>query len=98
MSAPIKRFSLCADDEAEADLGKGFMCENDDGGDYVLHADHLASHAYDEEKERVLFEAHQDSIGASKHRAKAGNYFEQSAQAAWLGWLACAKHRSDQNE
>jgi hypothetical protein len=95
MSTPIKRFSLCADDEAEAELGKGFMCESDDGGDYVLHSDHLASHAFDEAKERELFEAYIVSIrpflGAPPLDSHDGVYPQFWLERSWKSWSACAK-------
>jgi hypothetical protein len=92
MSAPIKQFRLCADDEAEADIGKGFMCESDDGGDYVLHADHLASHAYDEAKERAAFEAQLQPSHCIKFAD--GSYQYAYFSTLWHGWLACAKSRA----
>lgn len=53
---------------------------------------------YDEAKERYLFEDHQHSIGASKRKGSSGVYFEITAQAAWLGWKACAQSRAKAGE
>jgi hypothetical protein len=65
----------------------------------VLHTDHLAAmaaaSAYDEEKERGLFEAEMQSAGFSAHelsRNSIGGYRFLSGRYA--GWLDCAKARA----
>lgn len=69
----------------------------DGTGDMVTYADHIASHAYDEAKERELFEAY-----ASKHYRLQelpldfddGEYTEPETQYSWESWEACAKSRA----
>jgi hypothetical protein len=67
----------------------------------VNYADHLASHAYDEEKERALFEsAYAESEGITGKAylfwfERDGETYSSSAvKYAWLGWQLCAKSRS----
>ena len=58
----------------------------------VLHADHLASHAYDEAKERALFEAENSAFRLS--RKGLGAYEVDFVEGMWFGWIACAKSRA----
>lgn len=84
MSATIKRFVTTCDCMSPAEWG-----------DYVLHADHLASHAYDEEKERALFEAAfrtSDLAGAADYGR--WRYTDKLVDYLWYGWLACARSRA----
>lgn len=60
-----------------------------DEGLYVLHEDHVASHAYDEAKERELF---------AKWKAypipplnSDGQFDKEYLQREWSSWKACAK-------
>jgi hypothetical protein len=59
----------------------------------VLHADHLASHEFDEDKERELFEAE-----FKRHKLDRqddyGFYVELYVETLWQGWLRCAKSRA----
>jgi len=74
-------------------------------GECVLHADHLASHAYDDEKERALFEAstrkkwpgapleyRRDAL--PKDDPRYGEYCDPVLEGAWIGWSDCAKSRA----
>jgi hypothetical protein len=69
-------------------------------GSVVLHADHLAAmaaaSAFDEDKERALFEAGLKDRGplTSLHRNTHWRYIVESVQSEWQGWLACAKARA----
>lgn len=89
MSAQIKRYT-------------SYSKLNDDGDGYiVLHTDHLAAiaaaSAYDEEKERALFEgefpyvSHSGSYDSWVSRWK---YTHGAVDSLWVGWLACAKARA----
>jgi hypothetical protein len=65
----------------------------------VLYADHLASHAYDEAKERALFEAYVSSLQPmvpDKYFVHfvCGEYAREDVQEPWLVWVACAKSRA----
>ena len=74
-------------------------------GEYVKYADHIASHAYDEDKERELFEAYaleilgpyfmkpQDCLTRS-----GGTYTYGQPATAWCAWQACAKSRAQSAE
>jgi hypothetical protein len=87
MSATIKRYELTWLDYDICEM------KEESDGDYVLHADHLSSHAYDEAKERALFEAtfsYSPLIG----RKKDGDYRYPSVQCEWEGWIKCAKSRA----
>lgn len=59
---------------------------------YVLHADHLASHAFDEEKERALFEAEHSAFRLARNGF--GVYEVDFVSGLWFGWSACAKARA----
>lgn len=61
-------------------------------GDYVLHTDHLASHAFDEAVERAAFEAEHSAFRLV--RDSCGIYEIGFVEGAWFGWLACAKSRA----
>lgn len=73
----------------------------DGTGDMVTYADHISSHAYDEAKERELFEAYaleilgpyfmkpQDCLTRS-----GGTYTYGQPATAWCAWQACAKSRA----
>ena len=66
----------------------------------VLHADHLAAmaaaSAYDEEKERALFEAAMTAEGFDVHLEPdfAGVYIGPVVHTMWQGWKRCAKARA----
>jgi hypothetical protein len=87
MTTPIKRYLPTCDCMGQSSLG-----------DYVLHADHLASHAYDEAKERALFEAYVVSIrpflGAPPLDSHDGVYPQFWLERSWKSWSACAKSRA----
>jgi hypothetical protein len=65
---------------------------------YVLHADHLAAmaaaSAYDEVKERALFEAVEISEGSDIAKDQDGDYMNQVVGQCWGSWKACAKARA----
>lgn len=63
----------------------------DGTGDMVTYADHIASHAYDEAKERELFESTYDH---PREKDSEGQYQYAIDRAAWAGWSACAKSRA----
>jgi hypothetical protein len=83
MSATIERYTI------NGAFGSSSIAEPTD---FVLHADHLASHAYDEVKERALFEAGINPH--SRRRNEVGDYVLPSIQDSFSGWLACAKSRA----
>ena len=86
MSAPIKTFDVLMQlTEAMATTVK---C--------VLHTDHLASHAFDEEKERALFEADMVAEGydVRKEPDLAGVYVGPVVHTMWQGWKRCARSRA----
>ena len=62
----------------------------------VLHADHLASHAYDEAVERKAFEAAMldEGFRTTLEPDLDGVYMSPTAHAMWCGWLRCAKSRA----
>ena len=63
-------------------------------GAYVEHADYVSSHAYDEAKERELFEAFAMERFLGLTRSEIRDYYYADTQCAWLGWQACAKSRA----
>ena len=69
-------------------------------GSVVLHTDHLAAiaaaSAYDEEKERALFEAAMTAEGFDVHLEPdfAGVYIGPVVHTMWQGWKRCAKARA----
>ena len=79
-----------------------------DEGLYVLHEDHVASHAYDEAKERELFEAEFDKPDTAKFDGEEYRYSGQADRTemvlfleffgAWSGWKKCAKSRAGSAE
>ena len=67
----------------------------------VLLSDHIASHAYDEAKERDLFEACNPkprgvewSIKSSRYIGSSDHFAISVYQSGWDGWKACAKSRA----
>lgn len=70
--------------------------END--GIYVKYYDHVKSHAYDESKERELFEALTDKEcpGADLRRCgkEEESYMNFYVAERWIGWKSCAKSRA----
>ena len=76
------------------------------GEQCVLLSDHMASHAYDEAKERELFESEfsyfPEGIWFSKlkgmYLSVNGRIYEQGQASEmnnqWAGWKACAKSRA----
>ena len=75
------------------------------GEQCVLLSDHIASHSYDEAKERELFEAFAikdaeecglEPDGMSLNSE--GYYLNQNVQCAWFGWKSCAKSRAPSAE
>jgi len=89
MSAPIKQYAL-GSIHTFGDQGM-FECED---GDYVLHADHLASHQYVEEKERGLCA---DAMRTQNEQLE-NNGFQpltlRQEHAFVAGWIRCAKSRA----
>ena len=63
-------------------------------GEYDEYADHVASHDYDEAKERELFTAFAMESFLSVHRGEVRDYLYAETETAWLGWKACAKSRA----
>ena len=71
-----------------------------DEGLYVLHEDHVASHAYDEAKEREMFEAfwseNMNLLEMDLHRHiypmnSGWSYACHETNRSWMTWQACAK-------
>lgn len=104
MSATIKRYDI-NHNGLDCNYQPRAVMEPESLGDYVLHADHLASHAYDEAKERALFEAvtRKEWPGAPleykrdalpKDDPRYGEYCDPVLEGAWSGWSACAKSRA----
>jgi hypothetical protein len=95
MSQQIKKYNFILE------WGNGYAdpCAT---GSWVDYADHKASHAFDEEAERPLFEAeHREQCGLTGtdlesefDRDDAGCYIYTSTAEAWSGWLMCAKSRA----
>lgn len=99
MSATIKRYGMTTVRHFPV------MAECADGF-FVERADHIASHAYDEEKERALFEA-EYKVGPSavRYDINTRQYVtdwpsRETLDLAWRanilleGWLQCAKSRA----
>lgn len=92
MSAPIKRYAPTCD-----------CMSNASWGDYVLHSDHIASHAFDEAKERELFEAwftetytaHRLGPRLTNCGIATDGYADSRVDICWRGWLACARSRAE---
>ena len=70
-------------------------------GEYVKYADHIASHAYDEAKERDLFEGCNPiprgvewSLKSSRYIGASDHFAISVYQSGWDGWKACAKSRA----
>ena len=87
MSGPIKRFDVTIE------WGNGYA-EQKSEGSWVDYADHLASHALDEAKERELFEADFSKLYDLELNPITEEYENPDDQALWLGWLRCAKSRA----
>jgi hypothetical protein len=87
MSATIKRYQP---------VGYDFDVDEDAHGNYVLHADHLASHQFDEAKERALFEAEiRSRVGDSMRFDRfSDGYLGAQLQTMWLAWIMCATSRA----
>jgi hypothetical protein len=89
MSAQIKRYSL-------SEFGGFFIDE--EYGHIVDYTDHLAAmaaaSAYDEDKERALFEAVEISEGSDIAKDQDGDYMNQVVGQCWGSWKACAKARA----
>jgi len=74
------------------------------GEQCVLLSDHIASHAYDEAKERELFEISIKKIAVDRkysfmstlllRDAFTKDYRTTWVDMAWLGWAECAKSRA----
>lgn len=80
---------------------RSLFCEaadviGEDGEQFVRLEDHVASHAFDEEKERALFEDEMVCRGYSVQKFDSGDYINHSTRNEWSGWLACAKSRANQ--
>lgn len=60
----------------------------------VLLSDHIASHAYDEAKERELFTAFAMEHFLNVHKLENVDYFYTETRIAWAAWKACAKSRA----
>jgi hypothetical protein len=90
MSATIKRYDVTIE------WGHGYA-EEKPAGNWVDYDDHLASHAYDEEKERALFEAYMLTDCDPYHLRicpQTGYYENAFIISKWDGWKACAKSRA----
>lgn len=64
------------------------------GEQCVLLSDHIASHAYDEAKEREMFIAFAMEHFLNIHKRDNGDYFYTETRIAWASWQACAKSRA----
>lgn len=72
-------------------------------GEYVKYADHIASHAYDEAKERELFESRWGFTNEEQeiyfipelncYGSARVNDAANNKSSAWYWWQACAKSR-----
>jgi hypothetical protein len=64
----------------------------------ITMTDHLAAmaaaSAYDEDKERALFEAVEISEGSDIAKDQDGDYMNQVVGQCWGSWKACAKARA----
>ena len=69
----------------------GFVKEDD--GDIVSYKQHLESHAYDEAKERELFELERFKT-VPAYRKENGEYKDFMDEEQWFGWKSCAKSRA----
>ena len=90
MSA-IKRFDI------EVVNGWRAMRVEESDGDYVLHTDHLASHAFDEAAERAEFEADFNVLelqGGLNSWTGRWEYGHPHVNSLWQGWLRCTKSRA----
>lgn len=95
----IRRFDVTEDRACEYEV-YGDMVQ-DSSGAYVLFEDYHVSHAYDEAKERELFEVYaleilgpyfmkpQDCLTRS-----GGTYTYGQPATAWCAWQSCAKSRA----
>jgi hypothetical protein len=84
MSALIKRFTEIPRDETVSP-------------ECVTYADHLASHAFDEAKERELFEGDFNTLelhGGLNSWTGRWEYDHPHVNSLWRGWLRCAKSRA----
>ena len=87
----IRRFDVTEDRVCEYEV-YGDMVQ-DSSGAYVLFEDYHASHAYDEAKERELFESQKfDKVPA--YRKPNGEYKDFMDEEQWEGWKSCAKSRA----
>ncbi len=68
--------------------------QQDDDGDYVTHADHLASHAFDEAVEREMFEAEYPDLTKTRSVGSPDIYWSAMTQNRWADWVRCAKSRA----
>jgi hypothetical protein len=84
MSAPIKRLRIDMDG----------CTQQDDDGDYVTHADHLASHAYDEAVELMECAKFIQEMAEKleRHGMMPMSGLEESAIRG--AWKKCAKSRA----
>jgi hypothetical protein len=104
VSAQIKRYKVVTTEYARL-----FVNNLPPSGDYVSLTDHLASmaaaSAYDEEKERRLFEVEMVFAGVDCTRRVFGeeaedqglidgDYYGLEARTGWHYWKACAKARA----
>jgi len=63
-------------------------------GSVVLHADHLASHAFDEAVERAAFEAEYPDLTKKRCVNTPDVYWSAMTQSWWEIWVRCAKSRA----
>lgn len=87
----IRRFDVTEDRVCEYEV-YGDMVQ-DSSGAYVLFEDYHASHAYDEAKERELFELERFKI-VPAYRKENGEYKDFMDEERWIGWKSCAKSRA----
>lgn len=80
---------------------RSLFCESadvvgEDGEQFVRLEDHLASHAFDEEKERERFKEWAEPEGYDIS-LKGGKTFDSpETSEVWMSWKACAKSRANQ--
>lgn len=93
MSAPIKRYDAVHIRYEESNIRYGEGCEVE----MVTLRDHIASHVFDIEAERALFEA--SGVIGRLYRCNtpgsSSDYEDYFTEYAWKSWKACAKSRAE---
>jgi hypothetical protein len=75
-------------------VSRGVTVAESSVGPFVLHTDHLASHAVYEAVERAAFELELIKYDYCVRRDDYGDYINGPTHLKWQGWLACAKSRA----